>query len=73
MNHLGWNRAAPDPKAPQLSPDARGVIFMPEDGFSQAVAHHASSDQWNIMAAVHRPISVNCDGLPPPTSGRCRR
>jgi pimeloyl-ACP methyl ester carboxylesterase len=33
---------------------------MPEDGFSQAVAHNASSDQLAIMAAVQRPISVNC-------------
>jgi pimeloyl-ACP methyl ester carboxylesterase len=33
---------------------------MPEDGFSQAVAHKASSDQLTIMAAVQRPISVNC-------------
>jgi pimeloyl-ACP methyl ester carboxylesterase len=53
-------RVPPHPKAPQLSPDARGVIWMPEDGFRQAVAHHASSDQWMIMAAVQRPISVNC-------------
>jgi pimeloyl-ACP methyl ester carboxylesterase len=33
---------------------------MPEDGFSQAVAHKASSDQLAVMAAVQRPISVNC-------------
>ena len=48
-------RAAPHPKAPQLSPDTHGVIWMPEDGFRQAVAHHASSDQWIIMAAVSVP------------------
>jgi pimeloyl-ACP methyl ester carboxylesterase len=53
-------RVAPHPKAPQLSPDAYGLIWMPEDGFSQAVAHKASSDQLTIMAAVQRPISVNC-------------
>lgn len=53
-------RMAPHPKAPQLAPDAYGLIWMPEDGFNQAVAHKASSDQLTIMAAVQRPISVNC-------------
>jgi pimeloyl-ACP methyl ester carboxylesterase len=53
-------RMAPHPKAPQLSPDAHGLIWMPEDGFSNAVAHKASPDQLAIMAAVQRPISVNC-------------
>src|SRR6202020_2136689 len=38
-------RTAPHPNAPQLSPDANGLIWMPEDGFSQAVAHKASSEQ----------------------------
>ena len=53
-------RMAPHPKAPQLAPDAYGLIWMPEDGFNQAVAHKASSDQLTIMAAAQRPISVNC-------------
>jgi pimeloyl-ACP methyl ester carboxylesterase len=53
-------RTAPHPDAPQLSPDVHGLIWMPEDGFSRAVAHKASSDQLTIMAAVQRPISVNC-------------
>jgi pimeloyl-ACP methyl ester carboxylesterase len=53
-------RMAPHTKAPQLSPDAYGLIWMPEEGFSHAVAHKASSDQLTIMAAVQRPISVNC-------------
>ena len=33
---------------------------MPEEGFGDAVAHKASLDQTAIMAAVQRPISVNC-------------
>jgi len=53
-------RSTPHPAAPQLAPDAYGLIWMPEDGFGQAVAHKASSDQAIIMAAVQRPISVNC-------------
>ena len=53
-------RAAPHPEAPKLAPDAYGVIWMPEDGFARAVAHKASKDQVSIMAAVQRPIAVNC-------------
>jgi pimeloyl-ACP methyl ester carboxylesterase len=61
-------RTAPHPKAPQLSPDAYGLIWMPEDGFSNAVAHKAKPDQLAIMTAVQRPISVNCiqEKAPPP-------
>lgn len=53
-------RVAPHPQAPHLSPDADGLIWMPEDGFRRAVAHHASPDQHAIMAAVQRPIAVQC-------------
>jgi pimeloyl-ACP methyl ester carboxylesterase len=53
-------RMAPHPKAPQLSPEADGLIWMPEDGFSNAVAHKATPDQLAIMTALQRPISVNC-------------
>src|SRR5580692_10196478 len=44
-------RTAPHPKAPQLAPDAHGLIWMPEEGFSNAVAHKAKPDQLAIMAA----------------------
>jgi pimeloyl-ACP methyl ester carboxylesterase len=53
-------RAAPHPRAPKLAPDEQGLIWMPEEGFGQAVAHKAASDQITIMAAVQRPISVKC-------------
>jgi hypothetical protein len=33
---------------------------MPEDGFSRAVAHRASTDRTRILAAVQRPISLHC-------------
>lgn len=48
------------PEAPKLAPDMHGFIWMPEDGFSRAVAHKASTDQTKILAAVQRPISVQC-------------
>ena len=53
-------RAPPHPKAPNLVPDADGFIWMPEDGFANAVAHKASGDQLAILAAVQRPIGVQC-------------
>ena len=53
-------RTAPHPKAPQLATDAHGLIWMPEEGFGCAVAHKASPDQLAIMAAVQRPIAVQC-------------
>jgi len=53
-------RTAPHSKAPQLAPDAHGLIWMPEEGFGCAVAHKASPDQLAIMAAVQRPIAVQC-------------
>lgn len=53
-------RKAPHPRAPKLEPDAHGLIWMPEDGFSHAVAHRASPDQVAILAAVQRPIAVKC-------------
>jgi pimeloyl-ACP methyl ester carboxylesterase len=61
-------RAAPHPRAPKLTPDEQGLIWMPEEGFGQAVAHNAASDQITIMAAVQRPISVKCiqEKAPPP-------
>lgn len=53
-------RAAPHPEAPRLAPDPHGFVWMPEDGFRRAVAHKAAPDQTSIMAAVQRPIALEC-------------
>jgi pimeloyl-ACP methyl ester carboxylesterase len=53
-------RAAPHPEAPKLAPDAYGFVWMPEEGFGHAIAHKASPDQLVIMAAVQRPLAVQC-------------
>jgi pimeloyl-ACP methyl ester carboxylesterase len=53
-------RTEPHPNAPRLAPDTHGFIWMPEEGFSQAVAHKVSPDQATIMAAVQRPIALKC-------------
>jgi pimeloyl-ACP methyl ester carboxylesterase len=50
----------PHPQAPQLAPDAEGWIWMPEEGFANAIFQNASSDQLSLAKAVQRPISVRC-------------
>ena len=59
-------RDEPHPNTPKLSPDKHGFIWMPEDGFHQAVAHKASTDQTSVMAAIQRPIAVQCIQEPGP-------
>jgi pimeloyl-ACP methyl ester carboxylesterase len=54
------------PKAPKLTPDADGFIWMPEGGFRGAVAHKASAAQTSVMQAVQRPIAVRCIQEPAP-------
>ncbi|HET6216423.1 MAG TPA: alpha/beta hydrolase [Acidobacteriaceae bacterium] len=53
-------RAEPHPQAPHLAPDAHGLIWMEEGGHGRAVAHKASPDEATILAAVQRPIAVQC-------------
>ncbi len=53
-------REQPHPEAPKLAPDKHGFIWMPEEGFARAVAQKTSTDQTKIMAAVQRPICVQC-------------
>ena len=62
-------REKPHPEAPHLEPDRHGFIWMPEEGFHNAVLHKASADQKIISAAVQRPIAVKCiqEVTPTPT------
>jgi pimeloyl-ACP methyl ester carboxylesterase len=53
-------RTAPHPEAPHLQPDRHSLIWMPNEGFGRAVAHNASPDQLAIMAALQRPLAVQC-------------
>ena len=61
-------RGEPHPDAPRLTPDAHGLLWMPEEGFRSAMAHHASSDLTTVMAAAQRPIALRCieEALPAP-------
>ena len=53
-------RDKPNPQAPQLIPDAHGLIWMPREGFSTAFAQHASPERAALFAATQRPIAVAC-------------
>jgi pimeloyl-ACP methyl ester carboxylesterase len=53
-------RATPHPMAPKLAPDAHGFVWMAKEGFGDAVAHNASPGQLAIMAALQRPLAVQC-------------
>jgi len=54
------------PLSPQLAPDAEGFIWMPDDGFRNAFAQHATADQIALSAAVQRPIALKCIQEPVP-------
>src|SRR5262249_44323097 len=53
-------RLAPHPQAPKLAPDDNGLIWLPEAAFATAFAQNASAGDQTVLAAVQRPISLNC-------------
>src|SRR5580692_1858118 len=53
-------REKPHPRAPQLAPDAHGLIWMPQAEFGAAFSHHASPERAALFAATQRPIAVAC-------------
>src|SRR5262245_6662613 len=59
-------RSPPHPDAPRLTPDAHGFLWMPEEGFRQAVAHNASTEEIAVLATAQRPIALGCMERPIP-------
>jgi pimeloyl-ACP methyl ester carboxylesterase len=57
-------RLEPHPQAPKLAPDSNGLIWLPEDAFASAFAQNASAEDRAVLAAVQRPISLNCITIP---------
>jgi pimeloyl-ACP methyl ester carboxylesterase len=62
-------RDEPHAQAPKLAPDGDGLIWMPEVGFRNAFAQHASEEEIALAAAVQRPIAVKCIQEPAPKPG----
>ena len=56
--------AKPHPLAPKLSPDGNGWIWLPETAFAAAFAQNASAEDLAVLAAVQRPMSINCITVP---------
>lgn len=59
-----FTRTPPHALAPQVAPDADGLIWLPESAFGQAFAPQAAEHEQAILAAVQRPISIDCITVP---------
>jgi pimeloyl-ACP methyl ester carboxylesterase len=57
-------RLEPHPQAPKLAPNGDGLIWLPEEAFATAFAQNASAQDRAVLAAVQRPISINCITVP---------
>lgn len=57
-----FHRGESHPQAPQLAPDAHGLIWLPQEAFGQAFAQNATAQELAVLAAVQRPIAVACIG-----------
>lgn len=57
-------RLPPHAQAPKLAPDSNDLIWLPEGAFATAFAPNASADDQAVLAAVQRPISLNCITVP---------
>ncbi len=56
-----FNRAEPHPMAPKLAPDSHGLI--PEGAFAAAFAQLATPEEHALLAAIQRPIALQCIGV----------
>jgi pimeloyl-ACP methyl ester carboxylesterase len=55
-----FSRAPPHARAPKLTPDTHGLIYLPEAAFAEAFDPNATSEQQALLVAVQRPISPSC-------------
>ena len=55
-----FSRAPPHPRAPKLTPDNHGLIYLPEAAFAEAFAPNATSEEQALFAATQRPIAPSC-------------
>lgn len=55
-----FSRAPPHARAPKLTPDTHGLIYLPEAAFAEAFAPNATPEQQALLAATQRPIAPSC-------------
>jgi pimeloyl-ACP methyl ester carboxylesterase len=53
-------REKPHPRAPQLAPDAHGLIWLPDEAFAAAFAQNATPEEIALLNATQRPIALPC-------------
>ena len=53
-------REASHAEAPDLVPDAHGLIWFPREAFGTAFSQHASQQRVALLAATQRPIALAC-------------
>lgn len=61
-----FNRDPSHPDAPELTPDEEGWIWLPLSAFPIAFAQQGTAEQQAVLAAVQRPIQVQCIAQPVP-------
>jgi pimeloyl-ACP methyl ester carboxylesterase len=59
-----FSRAPPHSRAPKLTPDHHGLIYLPEAAFAEAFAPNATAEQQALLAATQRPIAPACITTP---------
>jgi len=62
-------RDSSHPEAPDLKPDDQGWIWLPVNAFPKAFAQQGTAEQQAVLAAVQRPIKVQCIQQPVPRPG----
>jgi len=55
-----FQRAPAHPLAPRLEPDGAGLLWVDKRAFTQAIAPDASPAEAALLAAVQKPISLEC-------------
>jgi pimeloyl-ACP methyl ester carboxylesterase len=55
-----FTREKPHVLAPQLAPDADGVMWLPDEAFAAAFAQNATPEEIAVLNATQRPIAVPC-------------
>jgi pimeloyl-ACP methyl ester carboxylesterase len=64
-----FNRDPSHPDQPELAPDNEGWIWLPLNAFPKAFAQQGTAEQQAVLAAVQRPIKVQCIQQPVPKPG----
>jgi pimeloyl-ACP methyl ester carboxylesterase len=58
-----FNRAEPHAMAPKLAPDDHGFIWLSDGAFAAAFAQLATPEEHAVLAAIQRPIALQCIGV----------